>query len=194
MGQKIVIEANQCRLVSCSRLKTLLGLVDHASYHGKQNKEFQKFRLSMIRATRLAAVNTALLIRACVRCALVMHMLATQLLGLLGGTRRLGAMLETDPPSQCAAAGKCRSQGRRPRIELSLLAPRTLRTTRTCSCTRHDSSWQRWPSIDGRRDTAGGDSMGRCSETENKVFCQQVMSVTHPPNMDRKSVGACIYT
>ena len=46
-------------------------------------------------------------------------MLATQLLGLLGGTRRLGAMLETDPPSQCAAAGKCRSQGRRPRIELS---------------------------------------------------------------------------
>ena len=58
----------------------------------------------MIRATRLAAVNTALLIRACVRCALVMHMLATQLLGLLGGTRRLGAMLETDPPSQCTAA------------------------------------------------------------------------------------------
>ena len=85
MGQKTVIEATQCRLVSCSRLKTLLGLVDHASYHGKQNKEFQKYRLSMIRATRLAAVNTALLIRACVRCALVMHMLATQLLGLLGG-------------------------------------------------------------------------------------------------------------
>ena len=52
MGQKTVIEATQCRLVSCSRLKTLLGLVDHASYHGKQNKEFQKFCYVIWQQTR----------------------------------------------------------------------------------------------------------------------------------------------
>ena len=48
----IVLEATQCRLVSCSRLKTLLGLVDHASYHGKQNKEFQKFCYVIWQQTR----------------------------------------------------------------------------------------------------------------------------------------------
>ena len=72
-------------VIACSTYQCRIRILRTSSGSRPECAGHVGIRLSMIRATSLAAANTAPLISACVRCALVMHMLATQLLGLLGG-------------------------------------------------------------------------------------------------------------